>query len=100
MKKIGLLLYGCFLLLGLAQYAGAQQADAVYKVVSSEQLKAMIDAQTPDLIMIDTRSAEEYQEAHIKGAISIPWMTLEKDPALLNTYPKHSRLAFYCTGLA
>lgn len=98
MKKIGLLL--CLLLLSLTHYAGAQQANAVYKVVNSEQLKAMIDARTPELIVIDTRSQEEYQEAHIKGAISIPWSTLEKNPALLNAYPKPSKLTFYCTGLA
>ena len=72
-------------------------AGDVYKVITSEELKAMIDRKEPGLILVDTRSSGEYQEAHIKDAVSIPWARLEKDPAALN-FPKESKLLFYCTG--
>ena len=68
-----------------------------FVVINSVELKAMIDRNEPGLILVDTRSYGEYQEAHIKGAISIPWAVLEKDPSTLN-FPKESKLLFYCTG--
>ena len=72
-------------------------AGEVFTVISSEELKAMIDRKEPGLVLVDTRSAEEYQDAHIKGALSIPWARLEKDPAVLD-FPKESKLLFYCSG--
>lgn len=72
-------------------------AGEVFTVITSEQLKARIDCNEPDLVLVDTRSSGEYQEAHIKGAVSIPWANLEKNPAALN-FPKESKVLFYCTG--
>jgi len=72
-------------------------AGEVFTVINSEELKAMIDRGEPDLVLVDTRSTEEYQEAHIKGAVSIPWARLEKEPAAL-TFPKDAKLLFYCSG--
>lgn len=72
-------------------------AGDVFSVITSEELKAMIDSGEPDLVLVDTRSSEEYQDAHIKGALSIPWARLEKDPAALD-FPKETKLLFYCSG--
>lgn len=72
-------------------------AGDVFTYITSEELKTRVDLKEPGLVLVDTRSTEEYQEAHIKGAISIPWVRLEKDPAALN-FPKDSKILFYCTG--
>lgn len=72
-------------------------AGDVFTVITSEELKAMIDRKEPDLVLVDTRSSEEYQEAHIKGAVSIPWAKLEKNALVLN-FPKESKVLFYCSG--
>lgn len=68
-----------------------------YTVVTAEELKAMLDRKEPDMVMIDARNPEEYQEVHIQTAVNIPWSKLEKDKTLLN-FPRHMKLVFYCNG--
>lgn len=68
-----------------------------YTVVTSEDLEAMLDRQEPDMVVIDARNPEEYQEVHIRTAVNIPWPKLEKDKTLLN-FPKETKLIFYCNG--
>ncbi|GAM10912.1 hypothetical protein OR1_03212 [Geobacter sp. OR-1] len=80
---------------GLACGAGKQPEP--FTVVSSEELKAMIDRNEPGLEVIDARTPEEYQEVHIKGAKNIPLPVLEKNPAEL-AFPKDAKLVFYCNG--
>jgi hypothetical protein len=50
----------------------------------------IINRRTP--VMIDVRSAEEYQEAHIKGAISIP---LDEFERRIGEIPRDRPLVFY-----
>jgi rhodanese-related sulfurtransferase len=76
----------------------AEKENASYKVLSSEELKALTEQTAPGLIVVDARSVEEYQEVHIKNAISIPLSKLEKDSSLLPT-SKEARLVFYCNGI-
>ena len=94
--------FGCAVLLTLCllfSIAGAADKDkAPFKVLSSEQLLALIDQNTPGLVVVDSRSAEEYKEAHIKSAQSIPLSKLEKDAALLPA-KKDALLVFYCNGI-
>lgn len=79
--------------------AGAGEKDkAPVKVLTSEELKALLDQKTPGLVVVDARSAGEYQEVHIKNAVSIPLAKLEKDATLLPT-AKDARLVFYCNGV-
>ena len=68
-----------------------------YGTLTSAELKAMIDRNEPGLVIIDSRSQSQYEEAHIKGAISIPLMDMEQNPALPEA-PKDARLVFYCSG--
>ena len=65
---------------------------------TSEQLKTLVESKPANLVVIDSRSQPEYQEAHIQGAISIPLNTLEKDAAALNL-AKARALIFYCNGI-
>jgi rhodanese-related sulfurtransferase len=65
--------------------------------VTSAELKAMIDRNEPGLVVIDSRSRSQYEEAHIKGAISIPLEEMEQN-AELPRVSKDARLVFYCSG--
>jgi len=94
--------YGCALLLLVSiccSLAGAaEKGKDPFKIVTSEELKALIDQETAGLAVIDARSTEEYQEVHIKNALSIPLSKLEKDATLLPA-SKDARLVFYCNGI-
>ncbi len=67
-----------------------------YALVDTEGLKKMLDIDGP-MTLIDARSAEEYQEAHIKGAVSLPVNDWAKDAGRLPA-DKEARLIFYCNG--
>lgn len=43
---------------------------ADYGVVTTEQLKAQLDIKA-DLILVDARTAEEFEQSHIPGAVNI-----------------------------
>ena len=72
-------------------------AETAFKIVSTDELKAML-AEGKPLTLIDSRSPQEYQEAHIKGAISIPEKELQKNAALLPG-DKSALLVIYCNGV-
>jgi len=76
----------------------AEKENASYKVLSSEELKALTEQNPTGLVLVDARSVEEYQEVHIKNAVSIPVSKLEKDSSLLPA-SKDARLVFYCNGI-
>lgn len=93
---------GCAVLLVLCLWCavavGAGKAPEPFKVLGSEELKTMIDRKVPGLVVIDARGAEEFNEVHIKNALSIPLSKLEKDASLLPA-AKDARLVFYCNGI-
>jgi len=76
------------------QASGAEQE---FPVLSTAQLKAMLDAKK-DFFLIDARTATEYQEAHIIGAVSIPENKFDESRALLPA-DKTKLLVFYCNGV-
>jgi len=94
LTKTGLLLIIC---LAAAGQPTAQGADGEFKIITTEQLKAMIDDKK-DFTLIDARTKEEYQAAHIPGAISIPEKLFENSVSLLPTN-RDALLAFYCNGI-
>lgn len=85
------------LALSAAVCLAAEKTKDGFPIVTSEQLKGLLDSKEK-IVLIDARTAQEYQEAHIRTAISIPLSALEKDAALL-TAPKNARLLFYCNGV-
>ena len=67
---------------------------AGYHTITPEQAKARLDSGDP-VILVDVRTAEEYAQAHIKGAILIPNETIDK------TQPKelpdlNAEIIVYC----
>ncbi len=73
------------------------RAETDYKTISTEQLKAMMD-EKKDFTLIDARTKEEYQEAHIFTAFNVPEKQFKE---LVSTLPadKNSLLVFYCNGV-
>jgi rhodanese-related sulfurtransferase len=82
----------------LATVPQARGEEQGYQVISTGHLKTMVEADKKDFLLIDARTKEEYQEAHIAGAISIPESTFEDSLALLPK-DKSAQLVFYCNGV-
>lgn len=92
MKHIATLLVTIFLAaMSLPAFGGG------YGTLTDVELKAMIDRNEPGLVIIDSRTIGQYEEAHIKGAISIPLEMMEKSPELPGVQ-KDARIVFYCNG--
>lgn len=70
----------------------SQQFDDVHTLGLSELLEKMSGG---SVILIDVRPKEEFDAAHIPGAISIPLSELEH---LITTLPQNSEIAAYCRG--
>lgn len=49
-----------------------------YKTITMEEAKTELDKNS-EIILIDVRTEDEYQEKHIKNSISIPLDMLEKE---------------------
>ena len=59
--------------------------------------KKLYDSQK--FIFVDARSRDDYDEAHIKGAVSLPVGQLdEKIEAFLEQYPPEKAIITYCSG--
>ena len=61
--------------------------------VSLEQLKEKLDAGA-DIVIVDVRGKEDFDEGHITGAISIPW---EKMEARYTELPRDKEIITYCS---
>lgn len=70
---------------------------AGFSTITSAELKAMIEQNEPGLVIIDSRSQSQFDEAHINGALNIPLAVMEQNPALPEV-PKNTTVVFYCSG--
>jgi rhodanese-related sulfurtransferase len=77
---------------------GAVPYSTGYKVLNSEQLKKLVDAKSSDLLVIDARNPEEYQEVHIPRSINLPEKKFAESKHLLPN-DKKKQIVFYCNGL-
>src|SRR5436309_4828947 len=65
-----------------------------YPLVTCEELKKLVDSKTTqDLVIVDTQPAEYFAEAHIPGAINLPYADRIKSPVNL---PRTKTLVLYC----
>jgi rhodanese-related sulfurtransferase len=62
--------------------------------ITPPALLKLIEEQKAPLIL-DVRSAEEYQQGHIQGALNIAYDQLQHSSAQLNKYKKHP-IVVYC----
>ena len=56
-------------------------------------VKRLIDAGANDFVILDVRTREGYIEAHLPGAIHIPF---EELPSHMKELPKHKDIITYC----
>ncbi len=73
-KRVFALLLGALLLSGCGGQAGPG-----YRQVSQEEAMRMMEEET-DYILLDVRTREEYDEAHIAGAVCVPNESIGSDP--------------------
>ena len=90
MKRIIPFLMALLLLAG----CGAQSEESTYRQVNAEEAAAMMEEES-SYIILDVRTAEEYSEKHIPGAINIPNETIgtEDIPELPD---KEQLILVYC----
>ena len=60
--------------------------------ISLEQLKEKLDAGA-DIVIVDVRRKEDFDEGHIPGAVSIPWEEIE---ARYTELPRDKEIITYC----
>ena len=60
--------------------------------ISLEELKEKLEAGA-DLVVVDVRSKEEFDQGHISGAVSIPWEEME---ARYSELPLDKEIITYC----
>jgi rhodanese-related sulfurtransferase len=61
--------------------------------VKPAELKKMIDSKAPDILIVSNDPQESFDEAHIPGAVSFPWVNKLKPPINL---PRNKTLILYC----
>ena len=90
MKKIIPFLMALLLLAG----CGAQSEESSYRQITAEEAATMMEEESGYLIL-DVRTAEEYSEKHIPGAINVPNETIgsEDIPELPD---KEQLILVYC----
>ena len=76
MKKLIFLLLAVMLLTACGQDIENDQG-AVYVNITAEEAKKIMDSEE-GYVILDVRSQEEYEEAHIPGAILIPHTEIEE----------------------
>lgn len=87
-----------FSVLFVASIANAWGTKDDYALIDTAALKKLLDTSPEDLVVVDARNPEEYQEVHIKGAINVPQKKFKKYADLLPK-EKSSRIIFYCNGV-
>ena len=93
MKKAFILLLALLLLTGCASTPETQR-EAIYRNISPEEAKQVMDTQE-GYILLDVRTQEEYDQGHIPGAILIPDTEVEARAEKVLT-DKDQLLLVYC----
>jgi rhodanese-related sulfurtransferase len=70
---------------------------AQFLVIDSEQLRSLVTG-NEKAVLVDSRTPEEYEQAHIPGALNIMPEQMKIKAA---TLPKNktTRIIFYCRGM-
>ena len=85
----------CGSLVSSAQHGGAEpKSENRYPLITCEELQRLIDAKaTQDIVIVDTQPSEYFAEAHIPGAVNLPYTNRIKPPVNL---PRTKTLVLYC----
>ncbi|MHB8790079.1 MAG: rhodanese-like domain-containing protein [Desulfobulbaceae bacterium] len=97
MTRTARFIFALFFVFTLCAATSLQAAETDYPVIATDELKTLLD-EGAAMTVIDARNPEEYQEVHIKGAISIPEKKFSEYTGQLPA-DKAARLVFYCNGV-
>jgi len=78
----------------LVAFAQEESASQSFPQIKCEELKKMIDRKAEDILVVSNDPHESYEEGHIPGAISSPWVSTLKPPV---TLPRNKTLVLYCS---
>jgi rhodanese-related sulfurtransferase len=87
----------CTCLLALAALVALAQEESAslgFPSINCEELKGMIDRKADDILVVSNDPQESYDDGHIPGAVSFPWVTSLKIPV---TLPRNKTLILYCS---
>ena len=73
---------------------GCQAQSSKYKTVGVDEFATIIADTT--VVRLDVRTANEYAEGHIDGAINIDVLGADFESKALQTLPKEKTIALYC----
>lgn len=89
---------GVLLLMFVLTLAGCsvvnQSSDIGYKQISSQEAAQMMEEES-DYIILDVRTAQEYEGSHIKGAINVPNESITEDN-IAELPDKEQLILVYC----
>lgn len=91
------LVVSLFLLGAVVALVPRAMAETDFKKVSTAELQALVGGKTP-FTLVDARTKEEFEEAHIVKAINVSEKGFEKESAQLPA-DKGSLVVFYCNGV-
>ena len=74
-------------------FAQEERASSDFPRVRPDELKKMIESKAPDFVVVSNDPQESFDEAHIPGAVSFPWVMQIKGPISL---PRNKTLILYC----
>jgi len=85
-----------YVVIGLLMIIYSSASADVFKIISAEDLKKMMDAKK-QIVLVDSRTEQEFAQGHIPKAINLPPEKVNGIGALL---PKSKTvpLVFYCRG--
>jgi len=99
-KRFRVLLLLTVLVPGLLYSTALAESSKIkpYQIIDTETLKTEWKAKPKDLLVIDTRNPEEFEDIHIPGAVNLPFKKFDTYKHLLPS-EKSVRLVFYCSGV-
>ncbi len=96
-KNVAGLLTCAWLLVLVSLFAFAQEEGSPqnFPSIKCEELKKMIDSKAANILVVSNDPQESFEEGHIPGAISFPWVNTLKAPVAL---PRNNKtLILYCS---
>jgi len=94
MRKKNFLVLSLTIALILTAGCSKKEDKSTYTKISAEEAKKMMD-EKEDIIILDVRTEEEYQEGHIDGAILIPDNEITETAESILT-DKSATILVYC----
>ena len=94
MRKKNFLVLSLTIALILTAGCSKKEDNSTYTKISAEEAKKMMD-EKEDIIILDVRTEEEYQEGHIDGAILIPDNEITETAESILT-DKSATILVYC----